>query len=123
VLSSQGKYLEAEQMHRQALELKEEVLGREHPDTLGSMNNLAETFRHQGKYLEAEQMHQQALDLYKKVLGQKHPDTIRCENNLQDCLKQLREKRRLDNLPDQNLILPTREKKGMKQRVRKWFHR
>ena len=29
-------------MHRRALELREKVLGPEHPDTLTSMNNLAE---------------------------------------------------------------------------------
>ncbi len=41
VLSSQGKYKEAEEMHGQALALRERVLGKEHPDTLLSMNNLA----------------------------------------------------------------------------------
>jgi primosomal replication protein N len=33
VLGHQGKYEEAEQMQRQTLELKEKVLGQEHPDT------------------------------------------------------------------------------------------
>jgi hypothetical protein len=32
---------EAEELHRRALELTEKVLGREHPDTLDSMNSLA----------------------------------------------------------------------------------
>lgn len=36
-----GKYKEAEQMHREQLELCKKVLGREHPSALGSMNNLA----------------------------------------------------------------------------------
>jgi len=44
-------------MHRQALALKEMVLGKEHPDTLTSMNNLAEVLRGQGKYEQAEEMH------------------------------------------------------------------
>ncbi|KAK8872626.1 thioredoxin-like protein [Apiospora arundinis] len=38
VVDSQGKYSEAEEMHRQTLSLKETVLGREHPDTLNSMS-------------------------------------------------------------------------------------
>jgi tetratricopeptide (TPR) repeat protein len=63
VLRHQGKYEEAEQMHRQTLELTEKVPGKEHPDTLASMNNLAEVIRHQGKYEEAEQMHRQTLEL------------------------------------------------------------
>jgi tetratricopeptide (TPR) repeat protein len=54
VLGDQGKYEEAEQMHRQALQLKEKVLGKEHPDTLKSINNLAVVLRNQEKYEEAE---------------------------------------------------------------------
>lgn len=41
MLRSQGKYEADEKMHWRALELKEKVLGREHPSTLTSMNNLA----------------------------------------------------------------------------------
>jgi hypothetical protein len=37
VLSHQGKYEEAEKMHRQALGLRETVLGKERPDTLTSI--------------------------------------------------------------------------------------
>ena len=52
-----GKYEQAEEMHRQALGQRERVLGKEHPDTLTSMNNLAEVLRGQGKYEQAEEMH------------------------------------------------------------------
>ncbi len=48
-------------MHRQALVLKEKVLGPEHPDTLTSLNNLGAVLDRQGKYEEAEKMHRQAL--------------------------------------------------------------
>ena len=48
--SSQGKYDEAEEVHGQVLALYETVLGKEHPDTLTSMNNLAEVLSSQGKY-------------------------------------------------------------------------
>ncbi|KAK5214567.1 hypothetical protein LTR72_012261 [Exophiala xenobiotica] len=54
-------YGEAEEMHRQTLDLREKVLGEEHQSTLGSMNNLALVLRQQGKYEEAEQMHRQTL--------------------------------------------------------------
>ena len=40
-LNGQDKYEQAEGMHRRALGLRETVLGKEHPDTLASMNNLA----------------------------------------------------------------------------------
>jgi hypothetical protein len=57
VLSDQGKYDQAEEMHRQALGLRETVLGKEHPDTLRSMNNLATVLRDQSKYEQTEEMH------------------------------------------------------------------
>ncbi|KFZ20701.1 hypothetical protein V502_03050 [Pseudogymnoascus sp. VKM F-4520 (FW-2644)] len=37
-LDDQGKYKEAEAMHRQTLALREKVLGKEYPDMLTSMN-------------------------------------------------------------------------------------
>ena len=64
-----GKYEEAEQMYQQALELREKVLGQEHPLTLASINNLALVLDRQGKYAEAEGMHRQVLQLREKVLG------------------------------------------------------
>jgi tetratricopeptide (TPR) repeat protein len=53
VLGRQGKYAEAETMHRQELAVCKKVLGAEHPDMLESMNNLALVLDSQGKYAEA----------------------------------------------------------------------
>ena len=61
VLQYQGKYDEAEKMHRQTLELMEKVLGVDHPSTLASLNNLASVLQYQGKYDEAEKMHRHTL--------------------------------------------------------------
>ncbi|KJZ68443.1 hypothetical protein HIM_12168 [Hirsutella minnesotensis 3608] len=77
-----GKYHEAEQMHRQALDLSEKVLGKEHPATLASMNNLAGVLESLGKYEEAERLHRQEWKLSEKVLGKEHPDTLASMNNL-----------------------------------------
>ncbi|KZL87964.1 kinesin light chain [Colletotrichum incanum] len=82
-----GKYGEAEQMHRQTLELCKKVLGPENPSTLISMNNLAVVLESQGKYDEAEQMHRQTLELREKVLGPENPDTLDSMNNLAVVLK------------------------------------
>ncbi|KAK5263049.1 hypothetical protein LTR96_011516, partial [Exophiala xenobiotica] len=83
-----GRYGEAEEMHRQTLDLREKVLGEEHQSTLGSMNNLALVLRQQGNYEEAEQMHRQTLDLREKVLGEEHPSTLDSMNNLALVLRQ-----------------------------------
>ncbi|PVH68527.1 hypothetical protein DL98DRAFT_542347 [Cadophora sp. DSE1049] len=77
-----GKYEEAENMHRQALRLRETALGKEDPSTLMSMNNLANTLSDKGVYEEAEQMHRQTLELREKVLGKEHPDTLSSMNNV-----------------------------------------
>ena len=50
-------------MHRRALELKEKVLGKEHPSTLTSMNNMALVVGSQGKYEEAEEMKRRSQDI------------------------------------------------------------
>jgi tetratricopeptide (TPR) repeat protein len=57
MLSRQSKYEQAEEMHRQALRLKETVLGKEHPSTLMSMNNLTLMLSDQGQYEEAEEIY------------------------------------------------------------------
>ncbi|KAM6510860.1 hypothetical protein FSOLCH5_011305 [Fusarium solani] len=77
-----GRYEEAEQMSRRALEAREKVLGREHPDTLTSVGNLGLVLQYQGKYEEAEQMNRRALEASEKVLGREHPDTLKSLNNL-----------------------------------------
>ncbi|KAJ6196460.1 LOW QUALITY PROTEIN: kinesin light chain [Bipolaris maydis] len=63
----QGKYEEAEAMHRRALEGYEK-----HPNTLTSVSHLG-----QGKYEEAEAMHRRALEGYEK-----HPNTLTSVDNL-----------------------------------------
>jgi hypothetical protein len=51
--SKYDEYDEAEQMHRQTLELRRKVSGPEHPHTLTSMGNLGSTLTSQGKYDES----------------------------------------------------------------------
>ncbi|KAI3573626.1 Tetratricopeptide repeat-domain-containing protein, partial [Fusarium oxysporum f. sp. albedinis] len=77
-----GKYQQAEETHRAGLELRQKAMGTEYPDTLVSMNNLANVLQRQGRYWEAEQMHQQTLKLRQKVLGNEHPDTLASMKNL-----------------------------------------
>ena len=57
-------------------------MGKDHPDTATSLNNLAVLYRAQGKYAEAEPLYQRALAIYEQQLGQDHPDTASSLNNL-----------------------------------------
>ncbi|KAF2871031.1 hypothetical protein BDV95DRAFT_52854 [Massariosphaeria phaeospora] len=73
---SLGRYNSAEAAHRKVLERREGLLGKEHPDTLTSMSNVARALSNQGKYAEAEKMHRETLALDEKVSGKEHPDTL-----------------------------------------------
>jgi CHAT domain-containing protein/Tfp pilus assembly protein PilF len=79
---AQGRYSEAEPLFKQVLQIIENVLGKEHPSTLRSMNNLAFLYKAQGRYSEAEPLYKQALQLREKVLGKEHPSTLSSMNNL-----------------------------------------
>ncbi len=41
IYDSQGRYAEAEPLYARALQLRREVLGERHPNTIASLNNLA----------------------------------------------------------------------------------
>jgi hypothetical protein len=53
------------------------VLGDDHPDTLRSMSNIAETRRALGDLDGARQLHEQVLAGRQRMLGDDHPDTQR----------------------------------------------
>jgi cytochrome c-type biogenesis protein CcmH/NrfG len=75
-LGGPGWYVEAEGIDQKVLDLRRELLGEKHPDTIRSMAELATTYHAQGRYDEALQLHQTALDLRHHVLGENHPDTM-----------------------------------------------
>jgi len=56
VLNCQGKYKEAEEMHRQAFRVKETVLGKEYPSTLTGMNKPVHHVKRSLKTLEEGQL-------------------------------------------------------------------
>ena len=58
------------------------MLGKEHPSTLTSMNNLASVLSSQGNYEEAERIRRQVLALRETVLDKEHPYTLGSMNNI-----------------------------------------
>ena len=77
-----GAYRASIPLAEEALRLRTEVLGEQHPSTLTSMNNLAALYDSQGRYSEAEPLKVCCLALRKEVLGERHPDTLTSMNNL-----------------------------------------
>lgn len=110
-----GKYKEAEPLCKRALEIREKVLGKDHPDVAKQLNNLAllcqNQVRHfdsilegnknynncpkcifllfQFKFEEVERYYQRALEIYESKLGPDDPNVAKTKNNLASCyLKQ-----------------------------------
>ena len=70
VLQSQGRTAEAEPFSRETLERYQRLMGRDHPNTLGAMNNLAMLMRAQGKLAEAEPYSREVTERLRVVLGE-----------------------------------------------------
>jgi hypothetical protein len=66
----------AEELGRQAVELRKSVLGEEHRETLASMGNLALIWVDQGKLEEAETLAMRVTETFGRTLGEEHPDTL-----------------------------------------------
>lgn len=77
-----GFYSQSTSYHQQALLIREELFGSNHPDVADSLNELALLARNQGNYKKAEEFHKQALAIREKALGELHPLTAKSLNNL-----------------------------------------
>ncbi len=85
-LQENFRYREAEAKLRQALAIRQKVLGEQHPSTADSYNNVAFCLTAQGKHAETLPMYQKALAIFQKVLGEQHPSTADSYNNVAFCL-------------------------------------
>jgi CHAT domain-containing protein len=74
--------VEAEPLHKRAIDINEKALGKDHPLTAYSLNSLAELYYFQGKYVEAEPLYKRALDIREKALVKDHPAIPQSLNNL-----------------------------------------
>ncbi|WP_133718975.1 MULTISPECIES: tetratricopeptide repeat protein [Methylocaldum] len=77
-----GDFIKARILQEMALDACCRTLGKEHPDTLTALCNLAEMFWALGNLDEAKVLHQQVLDVRRYVLGDRHPDTTAAAWNL-----------------------------------------
>ena len=81
-LQKTGKFREAEAQARQALAIREEVLGQLHPESINNLNHLAYLLLLQKDHAAARPLYERTLDLRKRVLGERHPDYAQSLTNL-----------------------------------------
>lgn len=72
-LEQQGRYTEAIPLAEKVLTIREDILGPEHPDTILSLNNLAELYYSMGDYVRAESLYRRVMSIQEKVSGLEHP--------------------------------------------------
>jgi tetratricopeptide (TPR) repeat protein len=96
LLNQAAVYLWSRGQYRQALGLQEEavaglrrILGGDHPSTLESMHDLAETRRAIGDPQGARRLFEQTLTTRQRVLGEDHPDTLTSMSNLAETRRNL----------------------------------
>ncbi len=77
-----GLFDEAEPHLVRALDLREDLLGPEHPDTLTSMYHLAGLYHDQRQLDKVEPLTLRAYELRQQVLGKTHPDTLESMSEL-----------------------------------------
>jgi len=65
-----------------ALAIRRQALPVEHPDTLASMNDLAELYHAQGRYNEAESLLTTTLEKRRRILGRENEHTLVTAGNL-----------------------------------------
>jgi len=89
VIEMEGDKEEALRLHRQAIALKERVLGAHHPDVATTEANLAIALNGMGKNEEALVHLEKAIAIEKEGLGEGHPDLARELNNRGEILRLL----------------------------------
>jgi tetratricopeptide (TPR) repeat protein len=71
----QERYDDAEPLFLRALEIKEQALGKDHPDVAASLNNLAVLHYYQHRLNEALPLATRAVSIAEARLGADHPNT------------------------------------------------
>ncbi len=83
VYLSQKKFTEAEELLKQALEIREKLANQ--PELATCLNNMAALQFAQRKFNESQSTCKRALDIWERSLGNEHPDLALCLNTLGDC--------------------------------------
>ncbi|WP_257137686.1 tetratricopeptide repeat protein, partial [Streptomyces sp. st115] len=107
-LTNAGAVSEELLLRRRLLDAETDQLGPDHPDTLGSRNNLANALHGLGEHQQAADLHRQTLTDRERVLGPDHPETLGSRHNVANSLDHLGEHRQAADLHRQ--VIADRER-------------
>jgi tetratricopeptide (TPR) repeat protein len=88
VMDDTSRLDEAEKIYIGSMELKERVLGEEHPETLKSMAELASWFSDKCKRVQAERLYRRVLKLRERVLRPDNEVTLATKRKLAQVLSE-----------------------------------
>ncbi|MFZ5353601.1 MAG: tetratricopeptide repeat protein [Bacillota bacterium] len=81
-LLREGKYSEAEEYYKIILDTRENYLGKDHPDTLSSYNDIILLLNYRGCYAESEKLSKYILPLQESLFGSEHTSVGKTLNSL-----------------------------------------
>ena len=73
---TEGDYIKAKNAFQELYDLFKCELGEKHPDTLSSLNDLANSYSDLGDYSKACELQNVVYNARKEILGENHPDTL-----------------------------------------------
>ncbi|KAM7196608.1 short-chain dehydrogenase [Rhypophila sp. PSN 637] len=74
---------------RELVELRTEVLGADHPDTIDAISDLAVALERCGRFVESAELQSQAVEKSTQVLGARQNDTLNCVCHLASVLEEM----------------------------------
>lgn len=81
-LGFEGSWNDAQRLQEQATDIRKDLLGAEHANTLDSIENLATIYKKQARWEKAEKLQVQVLEMRKTTIGLDRPETITSMHNL-----------------------------------------
>ncbi|KAJ7794120.1 hypothetical protein B0H13DRAFT_2298720 [Mycena leptocephala] len=98
IFGEAGKYKKTEKLLKEVLKKQKQLLGDNHPDTLCTMGNLANTYLGLGEHQKAKELNVVVLEKQKQHLGDNHPDILRTMGNLASTYSDLGEHQKAKEL-------------------------
>jgi CHAT domain-containing protein/Tfp pilus assembly protein PilF len=81
-LTNAGEYSEAEDAAQRSLEIRQKIIGPNHPDIALTLTLLANAAYYKGDFARSEALNQRSIAMMEKTLGPDHPQTATRLNNL-----------------------------------------